>query len=140
MSSTALARLLVASLFCGALLMAQAQAPSQKGPGYGNWLPGSQKDKKGDDPSVRAVTGTIRLANNSVVEGAVVQLKNTKTMQVRSFITKADGVYQFQGLSTTVDYELKAEANGMISPERTLSSFDDRKRAIIHLKLENKKQ
>jgi hypothetical protein len=132
-----IARLLVVALFCGAALMAQAP---NKAPGYGNWLPGSQKDKKGDDPNVRAVTGTVRAENDSLVDGAVVQLKNTKTMQIRSFITKADGVYQFQGLSTNVDYELKAEAKGMVSPSRTLSTFDDRKRAIMHLKLENKKQ
>ena len=142
MSSTAVVRLLTiicgAGLLCAAALV--AQAPSPKGPGYGNWLPGSQKDKKGDDPNVRAVTGTVRMTDDSLVNGAVVQLKNTKTMQVRSFITKVDGVYQFQGLSTNVDYELKAEAKGMVSPERTLSSFDDRKRAIVHLKLENKKQ
>src|SRR5262245_61910417 len=88
-----LARLLVIALFCSAVLLAQAQ---QKGGNYGNWLPGSQKDKKGDDPNVRSVTGTIRMADDALVEGAVVQLKNTKTMQIRSFITKADGVYSFQ--------------------------------------------
>ena len=141
MLSTTLARLLVAAVLGSAVLLAQAQSQSvPKGPGYGNWVPGSQKDKKNDDPNVRGVTGTIRMADDTLVEGAVVQLKNTKTMQIRSFITKADGVYQFQGLSTNVDYELKAEAKGMISPARTLSTFDDRKRAIMHLKLENKKQ
>ena len=137
MSRISTARLLILALFCGAALLV-AQNP--KGGSYGNWIPGSQKDKKGDDPNVRAVTGTVRALNDSLVESAVVQLKNTKTMQVRSFITKADGVYQFQGLSTNVDYELKAEAKGMVSPARTLSTFDDRKRAIMHLRLENKKQ
>lgn len=136
MPRSLIARLLVIALFCGAALVAQ----NQKGSGYGNWLPGSQKDKKGDDPNTRAVTGTIRMVDDTLVEGAVVQLKNTKTMQIRSFITKADGVYQFQGLSTNVDYELRAESKGMVSPARTLSTFDDRKRAIMHLKLENKKQ
>ena len=135
MPRTFIVRLLVAALFCGVTLLAQ----NQKGGSYGNWLPGSQKDKKGDDPNVRAVTGTVRHIDDSLVEGAVVQIKNTKTMQVRSFITKAGGVYMFQGLSTNVDYELKAEAKGMVSPERTLSTFDDRKRAIVHLTLENKK-
>jgi DeoR/GlpR family transcriptional regulator of sugar metabolism len=136
MPRTFLVRLLVAALFCGAALVAQ----NSKGPGYGNWLPGSQKDKKTEDKNVRAVTGTIRMEDDSLVEGAVVQLKNTKTMQVRSFITKADGIYSFQGLSVTTDYELKAEAKGMASSVRTLSTFDNRPRAIMHLKLENKKQ
>ena len=53
--------------------------------------------------------------------GAVVQLKNTKTMQVRSFIAKDKGDYYFHGLSTDVDYELKAQANGKTSPSRTLA-------------------
>ena len=135
MPRTLFVRLFAIALLCGAVLLAQ----NSKGPGYGNWLPGSQKDKKGEDKNVRAVTGTIRMADDSLVEGAVVQLKNTKTMQVRSFITKADGVYSFQGLSPTVDYELKAESKGFASPQRTLSTFDTRTRAIIHLKLENKK-
>jgi len=137
MPRTFFARLLMLTLVCGAALL--AQSPKGKSDGYGNWLPGSQKDKKGDDPNVRMVTGTVRMNDDSLVEGAVVQLKNTKTMQIRSFITKADGLYQFQGLSTAVDFELKAEAKGFISPVRTLSTFDDRKRAIMHLKLENKK-
>jgi hypothetical protein len=120
---------------------AAAQAPNPSPGSYGNWLPGSsQKGGKGDDPNVRSVTGTVKSSEDAFVEGAVVQIKNTKTAQIRSFITKADGVYSFQSLSTNVDYELKAEAKGWTSPVRTLSTFDDRKRAIIHLKLENKKQ
>jgi len=131
------ASLLATALLCGVAVVAQSQ---QKGGGYGNWLPGSQKDKKGDPANIRAVTGTVRANNDSLVEGAVVQLKNMKSMEVRSFITKADGVYQFQGLSTSIDYELKAEAKGMTSGPRTLSTFDNRPRAIMHLRLENKKQ
>lgn len=137
MSRSLFASLLTLAMLCGVAVVAQSQ---QKGGGYGNWLPGSQKDKKGDPANIRAVTGTVRANDDSLVEGAVVQLKNLKSMQVRSFITKADGVYQFQGLSTTVDYELKAESKGMTSGPRTLSTFDDRKRAIMHLRLENKKQ
>ncbi|MBM3784197.1 MAG: carboxypeptidase regulatory-like domain-containing protein [Acidobacteria bacterium] len=134
-------RVLILCAMTAAGLFAQAQGGQQGGKGgYGNWLPGSQKDKKGDDPNVRAVTGTIRATDDKLVEGAIVQIKNTKTLQVMSFITKADGVYQFNSLSTNTDYELKAESKGMISPVRTLSTFDDRKRAIIHLRLENKKQ
>jgi len=41
------------------------------------------------------------------VNGAVVQLKNTKTLQIRSFITKDDGTYHFYDLSPDIDYELK---------------------------------
>jgi uncharacterized protein YdeI (BOF family) len=102
-------------------------------------LPAAFAQKKGDDPSnSRSVQGTVSTAGDSAVDGAVVQLKNTKTLQIRSFITKDGGTYYFQGLSPDVDYELKAEHQGTASPVRTLSSFDSRKKAVMNLKLSKK--
>ena len=80
----------------------------------------------------------MKSVDGQIVEGAVVQIKNTKSMQVRSFITKADGIFTFTGLSTAVDYEIRAAAKGWESPVRTVSTFDDRKRVIVNLKLESK--
>ena len=91
--------------------------------------------KKGEDQNVRSVQGTVSDAADNAVSGAVVQLKNTKTLQIRSFITKEQGAYYFHGLSPDVDYELKAEYQGASSPTKTLSSFDSRKEAVINLKL-----
>jgi hypothetical protein len=96
---------------------------------------GAFGQKKGEDKSVRSVQGTVSDAGDSAVNGAVVQLKNTKTLQIRSFITKEQGAYYFHGLSPDVDYELKAEFKGASSPTRTLSTFDSRKEAVINLKL-----
>jgi hypothetical protein len=102
-------------------------------------LPALQsKKEKAEDAQMRSVEGVVRDQSDNPVEGAVVQLKNTKTLQVRSFITKAGGTYYFHGLSRNVDYELKAESSGMSSDTKTLSVFDDRKKAAINLKLENK--
>jgi hypothetical protein len=94
--------------------------------------------KKGDDQNVRSVQGTVADAAENPVNGAVVQLKNTKTLQIRSFITKDQGTYYFNGLSPNVDYELKADYQGASSPTKTLSSFDSRKQATINLKLPKK--
>ena len=69
----------------------------------------------------------------------MVQLKNTKSLQVRSFITQSEGTYYFLGLSTDVDYELKAEFQRSASSVKTLSVYDSRKKAIINLKVEPKK-
>jgi hypothetical protein len=73
------------------------------------------------------------------VNGAVVQLKNTKTLQIRSFITRDNGAYYFHGLSTDVDYEIRADFDGASSAARTLSSFDTRKQPVVNLKLATKK-
>src|SRR5438874_170880 len=61
------------------------------------------QNKKAEAAS-RSVKGTVRMADEQVATGAVVQLKNSKTLQVRSFITKEDGTYYFHGLSPDVDY------------------------------------
>ena len=94
--------------------------------------------KKGGDQNTRSVQGTVFDANDAPVNSAVVQLKNTKTLQIRSFITKENGAYYFHGLSPDVDYELKADYQGTWSPTKTLSSFDSRKEAVLNLKFAKK--
>lgn len=91
--------------------------------------------KKSKEPTERSVSGIVTDENDVPVPGAVVQLKNTKTLEVRSFIAKEHGDYYFHGLSTDVDYELKAESNGKGSGTKTLSSFDTHPEARINLQL-----
>ena len=99
--------------------------------------PGFSQGK--EDTTPRSVEGVVTDATGKPVEGAVVQLKDTKTLQIRSFITKADGMYHFHGLNPNVDYELKAEYQGAFSSTKTLSSFDSKKLAVVNLKLDSKK-
>jgi len=100
------------------------------------WAQGKGKEKQ--DLTVRSVEGTVSDPEGRPVEAAVVHLKNTKTLQIRSFITRAEGAYAFHGLSTNVDYELRAERQGASSDTRTLSVFDPRRKAVINLKLNKK--
>ena len=99
----------------------------------------SMQKKKAEDDKVRTVQGTVTDAQDAPVVGAVVQLKNSKTLQVRSFITQDQGTFQFHGLDPNVDYTLKAEFEGASSPVRTLSSFNSQKAPVINLKIEAKK-
>ncbi len=98
---------------------------------------GFAQNKKGDT-GTRSVEGVVSNPDASPAVGAVVQLENTKTQQIRSYITKEDGKYRFYELSTEVDYKLKAENKGATSGSKTLSSFDGRKQAVIDLKLNAK--
>ena len=100
----------------------------------------AQGKKKGDEQN-RSVQGVVTSPTDQVVPGAVVYLKNTKSLEIRSFVTKEDGTYYFQRLSPDVDYELRAEmqSQGESSSTKTLSSFDSRKQATINLKLNSKK-
>jgi protocatechuate 3,4-dioxygenase beta subunit len=95
---------------------------------YGN--PVSDKEAQ-----VRALTGQVMDGREQPLAGAIVYLKNTKTMAVKTFIAGDDGMYRFNALSPNVDYEVYAEHNGKKSDTKTLSSFDSRKTAYINLKI-----
>jgi hypothetical protein len=94
--------------------------------------------QKGESPT-RSLQGVVSSPEDRPVSGAVVQLKDMKTLQIRSFITQPQGNYYFHGLSPDRDYEVKAESHGSSSDTKTLSSFDSRKQAVINLKLNPKK-
>ena len=96
-------------------------------------------NKKDENANIRSVQGVVSNAEGEAVNGAVVQLKNTKTLQIRSFITRDNGTYYFHGLGTDVDYELRADFDGASSKTRTLSTFDSRRQPVVNLKLEPKK-
>jgi Carboxypeptidase regulatory-like domain len=96
---------------------------------------GLHAQKKNEDTTTRTVEGTVTNAANQTVSKAVVQLKNAKTLQIRSFITQDDGSYHFAGLSTDVEYQLKADYESATTSWKTLSVFSSKKTAVINLKL-----
>lgn len=95
----------------------------------------AQQPNPNEDTNTRSVEGSVTDASGNPVAKAVVQLKDTKTLQIRSFITAADGRYHFAGLSSTVEYELRADHEGVTSGWKTLSVFNTRKVATVNLKV-----
>jgi spermidine/putrescine-binding protein len=69
---------------------------------------------------------------------AIVYIKNTKTLAVKTFIADSEASYRFHALSPNVDYEVWAEYQGAKSDTKTLSSFDTRPNARINLKVNTK--
>jgi hypothetical protein len=94
----------------------------------------AQNDKK-NQPNERSVSGVVTNSSGAPLKGAVVQLENTKTLQIRSFIATDDGTYIFNGLNTDVDYQLSAQWSGKRSGTKTLSSFDSRPQVKINLEI-----
>jgi hypothetical protein len=97
------------------------------------------KKKKGE-ATTRVVQGTVNDSDEKAVTGAVVQLKDMRTLQVRSFITQEKGSYHFSELKVDNDYQLKADYSGMTSGWKTLSVFDTRPTPIMNLKLDKKQE
>lgn len=98
-------------------------------------LPAYAQKKDSNEQQTRSVQGVVTNNAEAPLEGAVVQLKDTKTLQIRSFITKQNGTFHFHSLNPDIDYELRAEHEGASSGSKTLSSFDGRKSAVMNLKV-----
>ncbi len=127
---------LFAALVVGVAVSAAQQLPAPQTPNPPLFK--GEKPKKEDGS--RSVSGAVRDAGDALAADIIVKIKDTKTLAIRSFITKDDGAYSFQGLSSGVDYEIKAESrDGAASPTKILSVYDNRKMAVINLKLEPKK-
>lgn len=90
--------------------------------------------------TTRTLTGTVLNQNDLAIQSAVIYLKDTRTMAVRTYISNKDGSYQFGGLAPNQDYELYAEYQGDRSPTKTLSSFDSRTTPNINLHVNVKKK
>ncbi len=86
-------------------------------------------------PQQRSLIGHVVTQKDIPIEKAIVFLKNTKTLQVTTYISEADGSYRFPFLSPNVDYELYAEHNGARSDTKTLSGFDNRKQLNVTLRI-----
>ena len=94
--------------------------------------------EKREEAKLRSVMGVVLDAKEEPASGAVVQLKDMRTLAVRSFITQDDGQYHFTGLRPDIDYQLTVKYGDMTAAPRTLSLFDNRKEAILNFKLEKK--
>jgi hypothetical protein len=88
--------------------------------------------------TTRSIQGVVVNASGQPIPGAIVLLKDTKTLQVRSYIAQSDGRYHFYGLSTDINYQVRAEANGLTSKTKTVSVFDSHKVVKLNLKVKKK--
>lgn len=88
--------------------------------------------------ATRTLQGQVMKSGDQPLPGAIVYLKNTKTLAVRSFTSDDKGNYRFTSLSPNVDYEVYAAHEGAKSDTKTLSAFDSRPQATINLKVNGK--
>lgn len=84
----------------------------------------------------RLLQGQVFARNDKPVPDAIVYLKNTKTLVVKTYIAGQDGGYRFPALSPNVDYQVFAEHAGKRSGVKTLSAFDSRRESRINLKID----
>jgi len=82
---------------------------------------------------MRNLSGHVLDHHDDAAAKAVVYLKNTKTLAVKTYISDPDGTYRFPALSPNVDYEIYAEMDGARSDiKRSALSI---RRANVNLSL-----
>jgi len=86
----------------------------------------------------RNLTGQVLTKSDSPLSEAIVYLKNTKTLTIKTFITEKDGGYRFHNLSQNVDYEVYADYQGQKSSTKTISSFDNRSNITLNIRIDTK--
>jgi Carboxypeptidase regulatory-like domain len=94
--------------------------------------------QRGSQVESRTLLGRVVNGQDAPLQKAIVYLKNTKTLAIKTYISEPDGTYRFAGLASNVDYEVYAEHEGSHSDVKTLSGFDNRKQANITLKIKSK--
>jgi hypothetical protein len=95
--------------------------------------PRDQSEKT--NPAERSVHGTVKDAAGNPAAGAVVELKNKRTNEIRSIVTHEKGTYLFNGLKKDDDYELTASRKDHESKPHVLSTYDPRENPMVNLQL-----
>jgi hypothetical protein len=101
--------------------------------------PSDNNSHKSTHFTSRTLTGMILTKSDQPVPNAVVYLKNTKTLAIKTYISQNDGTYRFPELSLNSDYEVYAEKQGKKSSTKTLSQFDDREKPNLNLQIDTNK-
>ena len=122
------------AIVCGLLLLGGiAAAQYTPGPKGGSTGPPPPERQKG--LQLRSVNGRVTSGEDAPLKDAIVYIKNTRTLAVKTYIADDAGKYQFNALLPNTDYEIFAESKGKKSDKRTLSSFDSRKDVTINLRI-----
>jgi len=87
-------------------------------------------------PAQRVVQGKVVDGSNAPIKGAVVYLKDSRSLAVKSYFSDEQGAYRFGQLSQNSDYEIWAESNGKKSAVKAISSFDNKNLFNINLKID----
>lgn len=81
---------------------------------------------------VRDLSGTVTDHQHEPLKGAVIQVENSATLGVVSYITDRDGKYSFKHLDGNTDYRVWVDFRGQKSRVRQMSKFDDNKPKTIN--------
>lgn len=86
-------------------------------------------------PHLRTIEGQVCNKDGSPITGAIVYLKDEKSLAVKSYLSDDQGRFHFRQLSMNLDYDLWAELNGKRSRTKNISQFNSKPDLHYKLKL-----
>jgi hypothetical protein len=116
-----------AALLSGTSLLAQSM--NQSDPTY-RPAPMYSKSEKKKMAKFRMVHGIVKDQQDNPLNGALVNLKNIRTKQTLTYVTKPDGKYMFDELSRDDDYEISASFSGKTTPMKKISHYDPQQNSM----------
>ena len=95
-------------------------------------IPAATQGQSMSDPSVRTLSGQVPDASHEPIRGAVVELRDAQSNEVVTFLTDADGHYEFKRLDGNVDYEVWVVFRERRTPTHSISKFDSHMAKVIN--------
>ena len=84
------------------------------------------------DPTVRTLSGQVTDTSHEPIRGAIVELRDEKSNEVVTYLTDAEGHYEFRRLDGNIDYEVWVVFRGRRTPTHSISKFDSHMAKIIN--------
>ena len=84
------------------------------------------------NPSVRSLSGRVTDSSHEPIRGAIVELRNSDTREVVTYITDESGRYNFKHLDGNVDYDVWVIFRGQPGATRSISKFDSHMIKVIN--------
>ncbi len=104
--------------------------------GAAPWMP--VRPAIAQSTSDRTIQGKVFAASGSLQSGAIVYLKDVKSLEIKTYISTEDGAFRFGQLGSQDDYQVWAEFGGHKTKVKMISSFDSKKVFLLSLHLEGK--
>jgi len=76
----------------------------------------------------RSISGVVTDKRGNLLPGAVVEIDDSVTKQIQSYIVQKDGRYHFQDLNPDIEFVLHALYHGHVSKSWTLTRFNGSRR------------
>ena len=86
----------------------------------------------------KTLQGKVFSGSDAPLSGAIVYLQDSKSNNIRTFISTSDGSYRFGQLAPDIDYQVWAQFKNEKSSTKTVSSYDSRRQVVIDLHLKTK--